>query len=124
MKKKNALNWFEIPTIDFDRAKNFYETILEEPLNVSEEDEMKFGIFEYDMENGVGGCIIKNKLMKPVPGGIFVYLNVEGKLDEVISRVANAGGKVLKDRTAIPSHGFIATLQDTEGNIVGIHSMA
>lgn len=25
---KNALNWFEIPTVDFERAKTFYETIL------------------------------------------------------------------------------------------------
>ncbi len=25
---KNAINWFEIPVKNFDRAKKFYETIL------------------------------------------------------------------------------------------------
>ena len=28
----NALNWFEIPSTDFDRAVMFYSTILEAPL--------------------------------------------------------------------------------------------
>jgi len=26
--KRNALNWFEIPSLDFGRAKKFYETIF------------------------------------------------------------------------------------------------
>ena len=25
---ENMINWFEIPVTDFDRAKNFYSTIL------------------------------------------------------------------------------------------------
>jgi len=28
MELGNALNWFEIPVADFDRAKKFYETIF------------------------------------------------------------------------------------------------
>ena len=27
---KNALNWFEIPTVDFERAKKFYEAVSED----------------------------------------------------------------------------------------------
>ena len=29
MERTNAINWFEIPVTDFDRAKKFYETIFD-----------------------------------------------------------------------------------------------
>ena len=30
---KNMINWFEIPVTDFDRAKKFYETVMEIQLH-------------------------------------------------------------------------------------------
>ncbi len=54
----------------------------------------------------------------------MVYLNAEGILDEVIGRIPEAGGKVIKDRTEIPPHGSIAIFEDSEGNVVGLHSMS
>ena len=30
---KNAINWFEIPVKDFEKAKAFYETILGEVMH-------------------------------------------------------------------------------------------
>ncbi len=48
---------------------------------------------------------------------------VEGKLDAVIARVPGCKGKVLQGRTSIAPHGFIALIEDTEGNQVGLHSL-
>lgn len=61
---------------------------------------------------------------QPGGGGTIVYLNVEGDLDGVLERIADAGGKVVRERLPIPPHGFIAIFEDTEGNVVGLHSMS
>jgi hypothetical protein len=61
--------------------------------------------------------------LSPGNGGTLVYLNAEGDLDGVLKRIPAAGGSVLKPRTSIGQHGFIAVFKDTEGNSVGLHSM-
>jgi hypothetical protein len=122
--KKNALNWFEIYVADFDRARRFYETVLGEPLQPMDGAGGKMALFSCDLDNGVGGALTKMDGYAPGGGGTLVYLNVEGKLDAVLARTASAGGKVLSGRTAIPPHGFIGIIQDTEGNRVGLHSMS
>ena len=64
------------------------------------------------------------KEMKPGDRGTIIYLNVEGELDAVLGRISEAGGAVLKGRTDIAPHGFIGIFQDSEGNVVGLHSMS
>ncbi len=121
--REDALNWFEIYTSDFGRAKRFYETILGAPLQVVDGPSCQMGIFPYDNKNGVGGSITQMNGVPPGEGGTLIYLNVEGDLDQVIKRIPDAGGSVVRPRTAIGEHGFIAILKDTEGNRVGLHSM-
>ena len=48
--------------------------------------------------------------------------NAEGRLDAIVGRVEQAGGKVEQPKTSIGEHGFIALIRDTEGNVVGLHS--
>jgi predicted enzyme related to lactoylglutathione lyase len=38
---KNAINWFEIPVKNFDKAKVFYETILGAEMHIMEAMGMK-----------------------------------------------------------------------------------
>lgn len=122
--KTNALNWFELFVSDFERAKKFYDTILDETLEEAKMDEARMGLFPYDAKAGVGGAITLMEGHQPGPGGTVVYLNVEGKLDEVLARVPDAGGKVIRPRFAIGEHGFIAIIADSEGNVLGLHSMS
>ncbi len=121
--KNNAINWFEIFVADLSRARTFYETILNAKLQDSGMDCCEMAIFPYDNMQGIGGALTKMEGYNPGPGGSMVYLNVEGDLDAVLSRISAAGGKVIRDRFAIPPHGFIGILEDTEGNVVGLHSM-
>ncbi|NUM80320.1 VOC family protein [bacterium] len=122
--KKNAVNWFEIYVEDFERAKKFYETILDAPMMETEDvGGMKIGIFPFDKDHGgVGGSIVCSPTMKASPNGTVAYLNAEGNLDGIIARVEKSGGKIVMPRTGIPPNGFIALISDPEGNTVGLHS--
>lgn len=121
--KTNAINWFEIYVTDLARARTFYETILQDKLQDAGMDCCEMAIFPYDNMKGIGGALTKMEGCQPGQTGSLVYLNVEGDLDGVLSRVTAAGGKVIRDRFAIPPHGFIGIIEDTEGNAVGLHSM-
>ena len=120
---KDALNWFNIAVANFDRALQFYETALDTKLEVIRKPMDVMAMFPADHEKGVGGAISFREGCKAGAGGTTVYLNVTGKLDEVIARVPGAGGNIIMPRTGIPPHGFIAIMEDTEGNHVGLHSM-
>lgn len=119
----NALNWFEIPSTDFDRAVMFYSTILEAPLRR----EMIAGTlnaflpYDNNADNAVGGAIIFDAQITPSAHGTVPYLNCNGRLDEVLARVIPAGGKVILPHIDFP-FGSIATILDTEGNRIGLHS--
>lgn len=121
--KTNAVNWFEIFVSDMDRARAFYETILATKLEPGTMDCAVMSMFPCDYTKGIGGALTKMEGFNPGPGGTMVYLNVEGDLDGVLSRIWTAGGKVIRDRMPIPPHGFIGIFEDSEGNVVGLHSM-
>ena len=123
---KNAINWFEIPVSNYERAKKFYDTILN--LEITDfhmpEKNMKYGMFPYDMQNkGVGGAIVQMNEMKPSVDGSTVYLNGGDDLNVALSKVEAAGGQVFMPKTDIQENGFIAQFIDTEGNRVALHSM-
>ncbi len=120
--KINAINWFELMVSDFGRAVKFYEEILATTLDTVE-GECRMALFPAEYDKGVGGCLSLMEGHQPGPGGTLVYLNVQGDLDGVLSRIPAAGGEVIKPRTAIPPHGFIGIFRDSEGNVVGLHSM-
>jgi predicted enzyme related to lactoylglutathione lyase len=121
--KTDAVNWFELYVDDFNRAKKFYETTLKTTLQESQMEGCQMGVFPCDHINGVGGSITKMGGMTLGAGGTIVYLNVEGDLDGVLQRASANGGAVIKPRLAIGEHGFIGMIKDTEGNVVGLHSM-
>jgi predicted enzyme related to lactoylglutathione lyase len=122
--KQNALNWFEIFTKDLANATDFYQTILNATLTPGSMEGCRMSMFPCDLEKGVGGALTQMDGYEPGPGGTLVYLNVDGDLDGVLSRIPAAGGMVLKERMDIAPHGFIAIFRDPEGNVVGLHSMS
>ena len=76
-----------------------------------------------DGMDGVGGDLVPPGMgNKPSANGTRVYLSCEGMIDEVIGRIAKAGGKIITPKTQIGDMGWIAMITDTEGNTVGLHS--
>ncbi len=120
---KNAINWFEIPVKNFDKAKKFYETILAGEMFVMEAMGMKMAFFPSDMKEGVGGGIAEGPGYEPSDKGTLAYLNGGEDLSVILNRVESAGGKIVLPKMAIGENGFMAHFIDCEGNKVGLHSM-
>lgn len=76
------------------------------------------------MQNGgVGGGIVQGDGFEPSTKGTLVYLNGGEDLSVPLSKVENAGGKIIMPKTAIGANGFMAQFIDTEGNRIALHSM-
>ncbi len=126
MEPGNALNWFEIPVTDFDRAKRFYETIFSYQMPESMMGANRMGFFLYDFKAGkVGGAIIHNpEFYSPSDKGSLIYLNCQPDLQPVLDKVETAGGSIAIKKTQINAElGYTAIIIDTEGNRVALHSM-
>jgi predicted enzyme related to lactoylglutathione lyase len=122
----NIINWFEIPVEDFDRAKKFYEAILNIEMPTMEMGGATMGFFPYEPGNGkVSGAICKGEGYHVSRMGPKLYLNGNPDLSIMLDRVKKAGGEVLVQKELItPENGFMAVFRDTEGNHIYLHSMA
>lgn len=120
----NAVNWFEIPVAKFERALAFYEQILATrlPLDASFPG-MRMAMLPYQ-EPGVGGCLLEFAQAKPHADGVRIYLNGGDDLGLVLDRVTAAGGQVVMPKTWLRDDiGYIGLFSDSEGNVIGLHSM-
>ncbi|MCE4564364.1 VOC family protein [Maribellus sp. CM-23] len=126
MKKQNPVVWFEIYVEDINRAAKFYESVfgvqlddMADPSNPS----ILMKVFPGNMESyGVPGALVKMEGMKAGGNSTIVYLGCEDCAVEE-SRVVASGGQVHQSKMSIGEHGFISLAVDTEGNIIGLHSM-
>jgi hypothetical protein len=124
-KNANALNWFEIPATDIDRAQKFYETIFSMSMHgMGEMMGMKMTGFPSDPMNGkVSGGLVQGPMHTPAQNGVVIYLNADPSIQAVLDRIEPAGGKVIMPRTQItPEIGYMAYFVDTEGNRIGLHA--
>ena len=119
----NAVGWFEIYVQDMERAKAFYEGVFGTPLSRLESPGIDMWAFPMEMERyGSPGALV---CMPGVPSGgnsVLVYFVCEDCAVEA-AKVAHFGGKVEKEKFSIGEYGHIALVNDTEGNMIGLHSM-
>jgi hypothetical protein len=107
---------FEIPADDPQRAAAFYKKAFGWKI------EKWPGPMEYWMvttgDDGTPG--INGGLMKK--GNVSTTTNTVGveSVDTAIAAVTNAGGKLIMPKTPIPTVGYFAYCQDTEGNLFGV----
>jgi predicted enzyme related to lactoylglutathione lyase len=123
----NALNWFEIPATDIERAQGFYEGIFDmEMTPLPEMMNMKMAGFPMNMNSGkVSGALAASDYHQPSAEGTLIYLNANPDIQVVIDRIEKFGGKIVMPRTEIsPEIGYMAFFIDTEGNRIGLHAQA
>ena len=123
---RHALNWFEIPVRDLDRAQTFYETLLGARLRrEAMGPQTTLAVFPYG-DTCVGGCLLAgDSAPQPASQGTLVYLDAQPSLDVVLARVESAGGRVATPKVQLPGDmGCFAHITDSEGNRVGLHSLA
>jgi uncharacterized protein len=108
---------FEIPATDPERAAAFYKKAF------GWHAEKWPGPMEYwmistgtDGEPGInGGLLKKNPPVTSTTNTIGV-----ASVDKAIETVKSAGGKLVMPKTPIPTVGYFAYLEDTEGNLFGV----
>ena len=119
----NPVGWFEIYVQDMERAKTFYAAVLRVDLKQLASPEVQMWAFPMSAEGqGASGALVT---MPGFPSGgnsTLVYFTCADCATEA-SRVAKAGGRIMKEKFSIGEYGFIALAYDTEGNMFGLHSM-
>lgn len=119
----HAIGWFEIPVSDFDRAKKFYSAIYDYDMPEMQMGPNRMGFLLSDQQAGVGGAIVQGEGYTPSHHGPKVYLNGGSDLNVVLNRVEAAGGKVILPKTMITEeYGFFAIFEDSEKNLMHLHS--
>ncbi|HEX6244647.1 MAG TPA: VOC family protein [Polyangiales bacterium] len=116
----HAIQWFEIPVIDLDRATRFYEGVLGARLRREVFGGSPLALFPSEGKLSVGGCLVKMDGRRPSADGPVVYLVVTD-LGKSLGRLEGVGGELVQASTDIGEHGLIAQVRDTEGNVVGLH---
>lgn len=120
----NPVGWFEIYVQDMNRAKAFYEAVFDVRLEKLGSESPELWKFPQSMTSyGASGALGR---MEGVPSGgnsTMVYFTCEDCAEE-LARVPDAGGKIQHEKFAIGEYGFIAVAVDTEGNMIGLHSMS
>ncbi len=124
--KNNPVGWFEIYVQDLSRARAFYEAVFETQLspmtNPQAFPDIEMLGFPSEMTSyGASGALLKMQGY-PSGGGTLVYFSCDDCAVKA-ARAAASGGKVFKEKTSIGEHGFFALVNDTEGNLIGLHSM-
>lgn len=124
---KNPFTWVEIYVDEMSRAQKFYEAVLDVKLTElpmpDTMGEMQMLCFPWaETERNISGALVKMEGMGPGAGGTLVYFTcADCSVEE--GRVESAGGKVLQTKMPIGEHGFCSIVMDTEGNVIGFHSM-
>src|SRR5690606_2043117 len=122
---QNAINWFEIPVNNLERAQKFYETIMDISMIPVEVDTFRMLMFPVDDSKSVGGALIESSgnYAPSLTDGPLIYRNGKPDLQNVLDRVEGAGGKIMVPKTqSTPEYGYMAVIQDTEGNRIALHS--
>jgi predicted enzyme related to lactoylglutathione lyase len=121
--RRNPVNWFEIYVQDMERAKRFYETVFQTTLNRLNSGDLEMWAFATDRDApGTAGALVR---MPGLPSGgnsTIVYFHCADCAVET-ARVPTAGGQVRREKMSIGEYGFVALVHDTEGNMIGLHSM-
>jgi hypothetical protein len=121
--KTNPIGWFEIYVQDMNRAKAFYESVFEGKLEKLPGTDLDMWTFPMDINaSGATGALIH---MPGCPSGgnsTLIYFSCEDCAHEQALAAAN-GGTVFKEKFSIGDYGFIALVTDTEGNMIGLHSL-
>lgn len=113
---------FEIPADDPDALKAFYGDVFGWQFQTLSHPGMPGGEYIAISTRGEGGGygIDGGMYKKAIPGDKpRNYISVTS-LGDTVAKVKASGGTVIVERMAVPGVGYIAIVQDPEGNDTGV----
>jgi uncharacterized protein len=122
----NPFGWIEIYVQDMPRAVKFYEAVLQRTLTPLPDPAGQVTMMAFSMSPeplpGASGALVKMDGVASGGNSVIPYFGCNDCAAEA-SRVVAAGGKIQQPKMAIGEYGHIALAVDTEGNMIGLHSM-
>ena len=117
----NPVVYFEIPVLDLTRACDFYSKVFETTLTKDNVDGYQMAFFETLGDSfGATGALVVGDVYIPSHQGCFLYFGVE-RIDETVARALEHGGSVLYPKKSNGELGYVAEIQDSEGNRIALH---
>jgi predicted enzyme related to lactoylglutathione lyase len=119
----NPFGWVEIYVNDMPRARAFYEAVFGVTLARLDGTGPEMWAFAMSQEDyGASGALVRMEGFPAGVGGTLAYFHCSDCAVEA-ARAEAAGGRVQKGKMSIGQYGFIALINDSEGNLIGLHSM-
>ena len=123
----NPVGWFEIYVQDMQRARRFYESVFGMQLTPLENPAVVPGmeLWAFPMQQnayGASGALVKMPGFSSGGNSVIVYFSCADCAVEA-AKVESAGGRIQQRKMPIGQYGHIALVFDTEGNMIGLHSM-
>jgi len=119
----NVVVWADIPVLDIDRARAFYAHVLGSPVEYMP-GTTEVAILKSPGETDPMDVSADLALSQSTPStthGTTIYLGAMGDIDGMVARAVEAGGSILAEKAFMDMVGWIAFIQDSEGNRIGIH---
>jgi len=109
---------FELSAKDPDSLAKFYEEALDWKVQKwGGETEYWLLMTGEEGEPGIDGGLMRRD--ERTPPGTVNYYDVPD-IDEYVDRSVSAGGKLMVPRMPVPGVGWIAVIEDPEGNVYGL----
>ena len=122
MPQPNPVRWFEIYVQDMDRARRFYEAVLDTKLVRLDSGGIEMWAFPSTQDHyGACGTLVKVDGVRSGGNSTLVYFGCDDCAVEA-GRIAGAGGTVQREKMSIGQYGHVVLALDTEGNLIGLHS--
>ena len=119
----NPVGWFEIYVQEMDRARTFYEAVFQIKLERLSNPDLEMWGFPMQMDGwGASGALVKIEGCPSGHNSVLIYFSCQDCAVEA-GRIIQAGGGIHREKFAIGQYGFIALAVDSEGNMIGLHSL-
>lgn len=117
----NPVSYIEIPVHDLDRAMTFYSAVFGFELERATIDGYEMALFPHaDGRPGASGALVKGDVYEPSKTGAIVYLSV-ADIDRALTLATKNGAQVFYPKKDIGDQGFVAEIEDSEGNRIALH---
>ena len=115
-----GVRYLEIPVLDLDRASAFYEAVFAVELERALVDGYAMAHFPPPAD-GVGAevALAQGDVYVPAKAGPIVYFHV-ADIDVILARATERGATVLLAKKEALPGTWVAELEDSEGNRVGL----
>jgi uncharacterized protein len=113
--------YFEIPVTDMNRAVVFYEELLGLKLDRQIVDGYEMALFPFaDGAPGATGALAKGDVYRPSKDGAIIYFQVRD-IKSTVEKAQKLGRPILYPIKDVGDAGFVAEIEDTEGNRLALN---